>query len=167
MKIPFIAAGKGRVPLILLLVLLILSMVTVFFAGPDRKILLFYPGDNITELKAELRNVPPQKGIEARMEQVVEELLLHPASVLLNPAVPDGVRVNFLIYDKSIKSVYLDLSSEMVIIDRANGEYPGDQAMLDIIEQNLMFHFPKLEQIQITIDSKVPFHPLYLENSNA
>lgn len=164
MNIPFVTVRSSRMFFIILLAVFTVSIMSFLIFKPNKKIILFYPADNLEVLSAEIRNVPPVSGQESRMLQVVQELLLHPASVNLNPVVPEGVRVNFLIYNNVARIVYLDLSSELVIIDRATGNYPEDKAMLSIIEQNLLYHFPKLDKIQITVDSKVPFHPLYMEN---
>lgn len=133
----------------------------LFLGSNKREEVLFYPLDDMITMEAELRVIPHYNMPQKQMEQLVREILLHPVDVRLNPIVPEDVTLRSLMYDKENQTLYIDLSDAIVITDRSGKKYPSDTLMLEMLEKNIRFHYPMLEQVLITVNGMVPFRTLY------
>jgi hypothetical protein len=161
MKIQSILQNK-LVLITALVVTLLLSLFSVLLFSKSKELLLFYPLDGNQEMEAELRIIPRGNNKENQMENLLKELLLHPVHPYLNPIVPQGVRIKSLIYDHEKKYLYVDLSTDIIIIQQGAKKYPEESIMLQMLQENLMFHFPYLEKINFTIEGLVPQKPMYI-----
>jgi len=126
-----------------------------------RELLLFYPLDDMQTLEGELRSVIHHGKQQKQMEELVRELLLHPVDVRLNPIVPEEVYLRSIMLNKEEQILYIDLSDGLVLVDRSGKPYPEDKLMLEMLEENIRFHYPKLSQVLITVNGMVPFKSLY------
>lgn len=133
----------------------------LFLNENKRERLLFYPLDDMQTLDAELRSITHHNNLEDQMEELVRELLLHPVDVRLNPIVPEDVVLHSIIYDKDKRILFVDISDAIVLTDRSGKRFPEDRLMLEMLERNIRFHYPKLSQVFITVDGMVPFKSLY------
>jgi len=145
-----------------IMVFIFLFSISGFFLFKSyQKIVVLYPLDNMENVEGELRTIPFSFHRNLRIEFFLKEMLLHPVSVHLNPIVPEGVALNFFIYDQETKELYLDISDDVVLVDRIHQRYPDDARMLSIIKENVRYNFHFINKIYISIDGMVPFEPLH------
>lgn len=148
-------------PAALLLITLAGSLISFKLLSPRQQVVLYYPQDREPGLEGELRIIARRMNREEKIETLLQELLLHPVSIALNPIVPEGVIIQSLIYNREDQILHVDFSRNFLIIDRQGSDYPEDQEIFQVLDYNIMTHFPYLKEINYTIDGMVPFSPLY------
>jgi len=111
---------------------------------------LFFPSRRGPAIAGETREVPRQRGAEARAELLVSELLLGPASSQLNPAFFQDTRLESAIYRKG--RLYVDLSADAALAS------PEELKIgLAALERSLRLGFPWLKELKMTIGGQEPY----------
>ncbi len=133
-----------------------------FALGPGRfrTRVLYFPRILDQQIRGEERVVPLRGGpraAEANAELLLEEIILGPADLLYGAILPVDTELRvFMLRDDQ---VYIDFSAAAVT-NRANLITSIDHAF-DLIEQTLVFNFPSIADVHITIEGNIPNHPHY------
>ena len=141
---------KRPVILISVLVLLFVISTSAYFFDNNyvRRVLLF-PGRS--SFSGEMRRVPRQDTVEADVELFISELILGPYNIDHQRSVPKNTKLqNLLIRDKSL--LYVDFSADLIVYD---DEFSiPSLIMVTLIRQNIMYNFPFLEKINLSVDGQ-------------
>ncbi len=158
-----IALGSARkeliVPAAVFAGIFFLSLAIFLVQGIfEKKLLLFFPQHSGGALAGEARSLVRQKSIEKDLELVVEELILGPADIRHSGVLPRNTRVRSALVRRG--AAYLDLSPDAIFL---GGEVKMSfQEVLETVKKTVMFNFPGLENLIVTIDGQVPGEPAHL-----
>ncbi|MCL2792682.1 MAG: hypothetical protein FWD87_06285 [Spirochaetaceae bacterium] len=139
---------------LLLLVILIISL-TLYFTSNFRRTdrIFFFPDSRSGNTIGEARKIPRIPfDREKNMEIFVKELLLGPMSINLDPLFSTGTRLEKILFRNKI--VYLDLNFMALLPDKRAVHDFSSSIML--VEKNIKFNFPFVENVIITILGQVP-----------
>ncbi|MBI5189373.1 MAG: GerMN domain-containing protein [Nitrospirae bacterium] len=118
------------------------------YSGPTLSVTLYFSSTDGRNLKAEQRDVPERSERNARVRQVVEELVRGPVSGL-TPTFPAGARVKGVFIDGK-GTVYVDFSREL------QTEYPGgawtETLTIYSLVDTLTANFPEIAEVQILVE---------------
>ncbi len=141
------------IPPALLLCFLLLNLGLFFTGRGQSRRVLFFPLDSGNGQNGEIRNMRLEKGMEKELKAFVEELLLGPVSLEMNPVAPPGTRLESILYRDG--QAYLDFSRELAL---NNGQFQLDcQKSMELIRENLLFNFPRIQNLVITVDGQLPY----------
>jgi len=141
--------------IVFLLFLIVLITSSVFFFRSsihraDR--IFFFPDHKSSAPMGETRKTPRIPfDKEKNMEIFVNELLLGPVNMSLDPLFSTGTKLEKILYRN--KTVYLDLNFMALLPDKRTSDF-ADSMML--VERNIKFNFPHVENVIITILGQVP-----------
>lgn len=112
---------------------------------------LFFPEDGTGHTAGERRRLPRRDGDENSIQLLVEELILGPVELSLNPLLPKHTSVRTCMLRDRI--VYLDLSPELVVAGSETGL--SVEESLHGIERTIRFNYPRVEDIIFFIDGEM------------
>lgn len=134
----------------IMVVLVILSMTIYFVVGNNlvRRV-LFFPGRNTSS--GEMRHVPKQEYVEENIELFINELILGPYSIDHLRLIPEKTKLQgLLLRNKSF--LFIDFSADLIVSEQ---ELSINTAkILELIKKNLMYNFPILEEISLSVDGQ-------------
>jgi len=140
----------------------VLSVIVYIFTGAGQvNRVLFFPTEGTMELSGELRRVPRRGSDEENIELLVEELILGPVELSLNPLIPKYTTVRTCMFRD--RTVYLDLSPEL-IVGKGSVELSVDESLAGV-DRTIRFNFPRVEDIVFFIDGEMyDFKPSGMES---
>ena len=142
-----------KIPLILIssfVIIFVLSMSIYFFNDNNlvRRV-LFFPGG--ISYSGEVRRIPRQESVEDEVELFVRELILGPYQIDHQRAVPENTKLqNLLIRNRSL--LYIDFSADLIVFDDGFSIVPS--RMKELIRRNIIYNFPFLEEITLSVDGQ-------------
>ena len=139
---------------LLFLIVLITSSVFFFRSSINRTDrIFFFPDHKSSNPIGETRKIPRIPfDKEKNMEIFVKELLLGPVSMNLDPLFSAGTKLEKILYRD--KTVYLDLNFMALLPDkRAIHDFGGS---IILVEKNIKFNFPHVENVVVTILGQIP-----------
>ncbi len=136
--------------------LLTLLLFALFRPEKDGRI-FFFPDNSGTFIAAERRGIPQRDKLPGQIRVFLDELLLGPESLGLSFAAPRGTVVNHVAVVE--KTVYVDLSTE--ILDKDETSSMSFVAIMENLRHNMVFNFPKIEEVVFTIEGQQVGVPLY------
>jgi hypothetical protein len=110
----------------------------------------------------EWRTLPERRTTRDRVELVVRELMLGPSSLGAIPVIPEGTRLNSVVYDGETRTVFIDFSNELILDDGENRTVTYDQA-LDFVTRNVYHNIRSVDVVSVTINGQVPEAPRFEE----
>lgn len=145
-------------PVSILVLAFLISLVSfaVFHPEIDGRV-FYYPDNSGVRIGSERRGIPQRRGLEAQIQVFLEELALGPIDLELTHTVPRGTDI---IHVAVIGNVaYVDLDRRVLKTDI---ELPVtfDQA-IENMRFNILFNFPRVEEIMFTIEGQQVNAPLY------
>jgi len=149
-------------PVSLIFVFFILSIVFANTGFVRLKQVLFFPLDNAKGFNGEQRLIKRYTDREERISSTLREILLGPSELGYEKIVPVGTKIQSLILRENI--LYLDFSKHF--IDDIKGFSLPAEERLRFIEKNLIFNYPFIKEIVITINGQLPFTPYYRTEQN-
>ena len=112
--------------------------------------IFFYPDNSGQRIGTERRGIPARRSLEGRIRVFLEELFLGPSVLEWTDAVPRGTDVRHVAVVG--KTAYIDLGRRML---DADAELPvAFDASLAILERNIAYNFPRIEEIVFTIEGR-------------
>lgn len=130
--------------------LFIISLSVYIFA--DNKLVrrvLFFPG--IETISGEVRRVPRQDSLEDDIELFVNELILGPYNIDHLRVIPENTKLhNLLLRNRSL--LYIDFSADLIVSENELSIIQTD--ILELIRKNLIYNFPILEEITLSVDGQ-------------
>ena len=141
---------KRPVILISALALIFAVSISVYFFNNNlvRRV-LFFPG--ISSFSGEMRLIPKQNTVEADVELLIRELILGPYQIDHLRTVPENTKLqHILIRDKSL--LYVDFSADLIVYDD-NFSIVAEK-MATLIRRNIIYNFPFLEEITLSVDGQ-------------
>lgn len=141
---------KRPVILISALALVFLVSISVYLFNNNlvRRV-IFFPG--VSSFSGEMRRIPKQDTVEADVELLIRELILGPYRIDHLRTVPENTKLqNLLIRDKSL--LYIDFSADLIVYDDDFNIVAEKMAML--IRRNIIYNFPFLEEITLSVDGQ-------------
>ena len=146
-----------QLPLILMGIFILLAIILVNLGFGRLDQVYFFPLDNGSGYNGEERQIRRYSDKAERMEHTVKELLLGPSELELENIVPQGTKLQSLILRD--KKVYLDFSRHF--FEDFKGYSLPFQERLEYVEKNMIFNYPFLEEVVITIEGQLPLSPYY------
>lgn len=145
-------------PLASLAATLLLTFILFLFLRPnaDGRV-FFYPDNAGVTIGSERRCVPGRKALEEKITVFIEELFLGPIDLHLSPAVPEGTSLNHVAVIE--KKVYIDIGGRMLKTD--GGISVSFDEALENIRHNILFNFPRIDEVVFTIDGNQVHAPYY------
>ena len=139
---------------LILLIILLVSLALYFRTNIHRaERIFFFPdhksGKSIGESR-KTSGIPFNK--EKNMDFFLKELLLGPIAMHLDPVFPVGTKLEKILYRG--KTLYLDLNFMALLPDK-RAVHDFSHSIL-LIEKNIKFNFPYVEQVIITILGQEP-----------
>jgi len=144
-----------RTVISLLLIIILLISLALFFVSNKSKAnrIFFFPERQSGRPIGESRKTP---GIlfdkEKNMDIFVKELLLGPIGMNLDPVFPPGTKLEKLLYRD--KTLYLDLNFMALLPDKRALHSFSNSLLL--IEKNIIFNFPYVKKVIVTILGQEP-----------
>jgi len=145
------------IPGSLFIALFILSIILVQIGMGRARQVLFFPMDNGKSTDAEIRLIPRIRDREERILETVKELLLGPSELKLNNILPAGTKIRTVILRE--KTLYLDFSEHFIYDSRGMTLPYGER--IELLKRNLMFNYPFLDNISITVNGQIPDSSFY------
>ncbi len=143
--------NKKTLILVSVFVFLLLFSVAAYFFNGNRTVrrVFFFPGRS--SYTGEMRRLPAQSSVEESVELFVKELILGPFLIDHLRAVPENTHLqNLLIRDKSL--LYIDFSADFIVHEDGFTILPEEMKVL--IKKNIVYNFPFLKQISISVDGQ-------------
>lgn len=145
------------IPLSLIVLFFILSLVLINTGFGSFEQILFFPLDNGTGFNGEKRLVSRQVDREDRILQTVQEVMLGPSELEYESIVPVTTKVQSLICREN--TLYLDFSRHF--FDDLKGFSLPFQERIEYMEKNLLFNYPFIHKVIITINGQLPLSPYF------
>jgi hypothetical protein len=132
---------------------LALSLLLFFLAGHGRVArILYFPASTGSGQVAEMRFVTRHPGVEASVEETVNNVLLGPTSPDAERLFARGALVSAVMV--SGRTLYLDLTPQ-VLVDDPETHRRGQEA-LAILTRSVRRNFPRFREVVYLIDGQVP-----------
>jgi hypothetical protein len=152
--------GRPAVAGAVFLALLALSLVLFLAPSPGRvRRVLFFPSTTTREapgtparLVAEARLLPRHRDTDRDARELVEAVLLGPASHGEAPLFPAATTVRMLVARRGV--LYVDLSAQAAIPDPSALVTLEDAAAA--LKRAVKFNFPGIREVAFTVDGQVP-----------
>ena len=141
--------------LIILFFLTALIMVNTGYSRLNQ--VLFFPRDNGNGFNAERRIIRRSLNKEERITQTVKEILLGPSELELENIVPVGTKIQSLIFSEGV--LYLDFSP--LFFEDLSGFILPFNERLEYVEKNVLFNYPFVKRVAITINGQLPGSPFF------
>jgi hypothetical protein len=141
--------------LLLLLAAFVISAFAYLITNLNQeRYLLYFPDSVDNRLVGEYRVLPRERGREARIGQLVEEVILGPSNILSYNIFQrsTGLRAIHLVKPRT---VVIDLEREAM--ERIRDRELSVTESLDILAKTVRSNFPTLREIRLLIDGQVPF----------
>jgi hypothetical protein len=146
---------RRSIPLILgalFLFLFVLSLTLYVVSKPWIPRVLFFPEITTGKLVGERRFLPPRRGLNAKIELYVQELILGPSDPLLTRVVSKDVRLHSVIVEQG--TVYISLSREVLEL-RPDDPLSFDET-LQTIANGVLYNFPQVRNLHLLVEGQVP-----------
>jgi hypothetical protein len=151
-------------PLSILIVAFLISLVTfaVFHPQVDGRVFYFPDNAGIT-IGSERRGIPQKRILEEQISIFLNDLALGPVNLELTRTAAKGTKIRHVAV--IAKTAFVDLDLRML---KTGGELPisFDQA-LENLRFNILFNFPRIEEVIFTIEGQQVHAPLYAGLENA
>lgn len=148
---------KNRVSLILggvLLFSLAVSLFLFFYVNHGWvERVLFFPRYTDSGSPGETRRLPRRENREEELRYFLEELMLGPSKIENIPVVPEETELRTVMFRDQI--LYFDLSED-ILIQSAGRPLPLERRMA-LIRRSILFNYPWVNEIIITINGEIPF----------
>lgn len=140
------------VPVSLILVLL-LTVITLFnFEFGRSRYILFFPLDSMTGRNAEIRDVYRANDADKKLEIFINELILGPVALRMNPFIPQGTNIRSFI--QSGDRLYLDMDRGF-IRESQRVSLTFDEKV-ELLVKNIQFNFPGIKEVVVTVEGQIP-----------
>ena len=142
--------------------LISLAAYYVFNPGVDGRV-FYYPDNSGIRIGTERRGIPQRRDIDSQISVFLEELILGPVKLELTHTAPWGTDIRHVAVVG--KTAYVDLNLKML---KTGKELPisFDQA-LENVRYNILFNFPRIEEVIFTVEGQLVHAPLYAGSENA
>lgn len=132
--------------------LILLVSFLVFTASLEKmQYKVFFFTSRLTgDYRGEMRHIPRTNSVEENIRFFVEDLILGPISISLEPVVSKTTRLNTILLRDNV--LFLDFTRE---IFRDHPPFSLQESMM-MIEKNVKFNFPALKETVISIDGEEP-----------
>ncbi len=148
----------SKLPLALLALTFLISLVLHLFTGPEiQGRIFFFPLNTGARIGSERRGIPERKLVDDQIEIFLNELLLGPETLALTHTAPEDTRIlNVAVVERT---VYVNVSQALLNADQ---ELPVsiDEALANL-RFNILFNFPRMEEIVFTIEGQQVHAPYY------
>ena len=114
---------------------------------------LFFPGYTDTGAPGETRRLPRRDTREEELEYFLEEMILGPTSIENIPIVPEGSELQSVMFRDQI--LYIDLSEDVLF--QTSGRPLPLERRIALIRRSVMFNYPWVKGMIITINGEIPF----------
>jgi hypothetical protein len=128
----------------------------VFRPNVDGRI-FYFPDNAGVRIGTERRGIPERRHTDEQVSVFLDELLLGPVSLELTHPAPRGTQIRHVAVVG--KTAYVDMDSVILKTDTAL-PITFDQA-LENIRYNILFNFPRIEEVVFTIEGQQVHAPLY------
>jgi hypothetical protein len=136
--------------------LFLVSVVAYALAGTERvRRVIFLPDPKTHKLVGEEHFVPRAAEAQESMKNVVDEILLGPASFELGRLLPQSVRVRSVSLRERV--LYVDFSTAL-LLDAATVPL-GLAGVIQGVANNLYFNFPRLKGVYVFVHGQIPAIP--------
>jgi len=145
-------------PLSMLAAAYVLSLLAFAFFRPETEgRVFFYPLNSGESIGSERRGIPARRDPVDEIDVFIDELLIGPVALHLEKTAPRGTTLRHVaVIDKT---AYVDLDSGML---RVNEALPIDfDTAIDTIRTNILFNFPRIEDVVFTINGHQIHAPYY------
>ncbi len=150
------------VPVSLILVLLF-TVLVLFNVGFGRsRYILFFPLDSMNGMNAEVRDVYRASSADKRLEIFLNELILGPVALRMNPFIPQGTKVRSFIH--SGEKLYLDL--DRGFLNESQRIFLDHEEQIELLTRNIQFNFPGIKEITVTVEGQIPGSDYYATSAN-
>ena len=114
---------------------------------------LFFPryADGVSG--GETRRLPKRDTREEELRYFLEEIILGPTNIENIPVVPEETELRTVVFRGQV--LYLDLSED-VLFQSSGRPLPLERRMA-LIRRSVLFNFPWVKEIIITINGEIPF----------
>ncbi|MBF9017660.1 MULTISPECIES: GerMN domain-containing protein [unclassified Oceanispirochaeta] len=151
---------KKAVPFIPVSIILILLLTVVILFNNENgrsSYVLFFPLDSMKGKNAEIREVYRSKDSHHRLDIFINELILGPVALKVNPFIPEGTKIRSFIWRDEL--LYLDLNKDFI---RESASIPLDyMEKIVYLKENIFFNFPQIKDITITVEGQIPGSEFY------
>ena len=155
----------SRTVILLIVIALFLISLTLYITSSFNKAnrIFFFTDHQSGKVIGETRRIPGTPSISLFRQQLVEkreknmdifvnELLLGPVNMKLDPVFSSGTKLEKILYRNKI--VYLDLNFMTLLPDKKAVQ--GFEESLLLLEKNIKFNFPYIRRVVITILGQEP-----------
>ena len=145
-------------PLSALAAAFLLSVILFFVFRPDADgRVFFYPDNTGTEIGSERRGIPGRRNLESKVTVFLEELFVGPVDLGLSKTAPRSASVKHVAVIGKV--AYVDLEGGMLKTDKELA-VSFDEA-LENIRYNILFNFPRIEDVVFTIEGRQVHAPFF------
>lgn len=150
-------------PLILILILLFSVLIMFNFEKGRSTYVLFFPLDSMNGKNAEIREVYRSNDSQHRLEIFIKEIILGPVALKMYPFIPEGTKIRSFVWRN--EKLYLDLNKDFI---RETASIPLDYIeRIDFLKENILFNFPQIEEITVTVEGQIPGSEFYGLSENS
>jgi hypothetical protein len=114
---------------------------------------LFFPRYTDTVSGGETRRLPKRDTREEELMFFLEEIILGPTNIENIPIVPEETELRSVMFRDQV--LYLDLSED-ILFQTSGRPLPLERRMA-LIKRSVLFNFPWVKEIIITINGEIPF----------
>lgn len=144
-------------PLLIIIILLLTVLVMFNFEKGRSSYVLFFPLDSNNGKNAEIREVYRSNDSQHRFEIFINELILGPVALKMNPFIPEGTKIRSFVWRD--EKLYLDLNKGFI---EESASIPLDYIeKIAYLKENIFFNFPQIKVITVTVEGQIPGSEFY------
>lgn len=156
---------KKIVPFIPLTLILILLITVTFLFHMEKgrtQHILFFPLDSMNGNNAEIRNIYRSAESSRRLDLFIQEMILGPVELKMNPFIPAGTKLKASIWKGN--TLYLDFNKDFILNSQ---QIPFSYTeKIEYLNENIKFNFPQIKEIIVSIEGQIPGSTFYIESEN-
>lgn len=156
---------KKAVPYLPVSIILILLLTVVILFNYEKgrsSYVLFFPLDSMNGKNAEIREVYRSRDPQHKLEIFVNELILGPVTLKMNPFIPEGTKIRSFIWRG--EKLYLDLNKDFI---RESSSIPLNyEEKINYLKENILFNFTQIKDITVTVEGQIPGSDFYALSEN-